>query len=184
MYFLLFSISRNYFLAFRVGTHNNFPKTGKIQFKRKKIKLQNLCTSKTKCSKNFWSIQFLFVCCFYFSVSAKLCPKTSQKFSLLWIISEMFCRLKSVCQPVKNTLCQNVFQLVFYTRISIFLFICSLIHFLWKKEDFNHKIKALSQLLPSEKKKAKIVEFLDVLKTSIFFHTSNENIEYLFENFS
>lgn len=82
----------------------------------------------------------------------------------------------------KNTLCQNVFQLDFYTRISILLCICSLIHFLWKKEDLNHKIRALSQLLPSEKKKkAKIVEFLNVLKISIFFHTSNENIEYLFK---
>lgn len=104
-------------------------------------------------------IQFLFVCYFYFSVSSKLCPKPSQKFSLWWIIPEMFCRFKLVFQVVKNTLCQNVFQSNFFTRISILLCIYNLIYSLWKKEDFHCKIgtEVPSQLLPAEKKIVKLL---------------------------
>lgn len=104
-------------------------------------------------SNNSCCIQFLFVCYFYFSVSSQLCPNPFQKFSLVWIMLEMFCRFKSVFQAVKNNLSQNAFHSGFLTRISSLLCIYNLIYSLWKKwEDFHCKIKSPSQLLPVEKK--------------------------------
>lgn len=104
-------------------------------------------------SNNSCCIQFLFVCYFYFSVSSQLCPKPSQKFSLVWIMLEMFCSFKSVFQAVKKQSIPKCFSFKFFDQnfqFALYLQFNPL--FVEKWEDFHCKIKFPSQLLPVEKK--------------------------------